>query len=132
MARNSFSIVGKTSFDRGDIFVSMKGDKKGSIYMLVRESRPINRYGQTQYVYNLLNLETGKMRFTEADKCFITSEPIPAAQMDDRFGLNLYHVGDISNTIPMVRAWAAGIVAESMKDDRPVDPREAVLALLKK
>lgn len=126
MARNSFSISGKTAFDRGDIFVSLKGDKKGSIYMLVRESRPVNG----QFVYNLLNLETGKMRFTDASKCFISSEPIPAAAMDSRFGLNLYHVGGIADTIPMVREWAQDIIEQDMQDDRPVDPRELALQLL--
>lgn len=126
MARKQYSIDGKVSFDRGDIFVSLKGDKKGSIYMLVRESRQVTG----GYVYNLLNLETGKMRFTDASKCFVSTEPIPAAAMDARFGLNLYHVGSIADTIPMVREWATAIITEDMQDDRPADPRQLALDLL--
>lgn len=122
---NKFSSVGVSEFDRGSIFVNIENDhdKHGNLYMLVRESRPDQCRGE--YCYNLLNLETGKMRFTESDRTFWTSEPITMEELTSRFGIMLYHVGHISDTVPLIREWAAGKIEE----DR-FDPRAAALSAL--
>lgn len=110
-------------FDRGSVFVATAGDKAvGNIYVLVRESRPDDN---GLFAYNLLNLETGKMRYTESHRVFWTSEPIPASEINDRFtGLGLVYVADIADFVPAMREMAVAVLTKP-------DPRALALAALR-
>ena len=125
---NKFSSIGASEFERGDMFINIEPghDKNGNFYALVRESRPSDDIdGTSEYCYNLLNLESGKMRFTEGDRAFWTSEPITMDELTDRFGIMFYHVGHISDTVPLLREW----MADKLEADA-IDPREMALSAL--
>jgi len=122
---SKFSSIGATEFERGDMFINIQEghDKHGNFYVLVRESRPDSL--SDEYCYNLLNLESGKMRFTDADHAFWTSEPITMDELVDRFGITLYHVGHISDTVPLLREF----LSEKIEADA-IDPREMAMDAL--
>lgn len=112
----------KTSFDRGDVFVATNKDEKayGNIYAIVRESRP---RGDGKFAYNLVNLETGKVRFTDASKVFWNNEPIAKKDLKARFGLDLIFVGGLDDFVPVVREKAKANLSLP-------DPREVALDAL--
>lgn len=125
MNSSKFSSIGAVEFERGDMFINIEPghDKNGNFYVLVRESRP--EFNTDTYCYNLLNLETGKMRFTEEDRAFWASEPITMTELTDRFGTKLYHVGHISDSVPLLREF----LAEKLVEDA-IDPREMAMDAL--
>lgn len=110
-------------FDRGTVFVSVDN---GNLYVLVRESRPKTSAGGNvvkAYAYNLFNLEEGKMRYTTEDKVFWNNEPVSAADLSARFGLELFPIAHISESIPLMREWAQDYLTKP-------SPRELALAAL--
>lgn len=91
----------KTSFTRGAVFSA----DNGNMYILVRESRPatdpISGRGVGFY-YNLLNLDTGKMRWTESGRAFANNEPISMDELTSRFGGELKYHTQVGEAYPHI------------------------------
>ena len=97
-----------TTVKRGDILTARSGEHAGENYLLVRVASNERtsgfgnelQYPTTDYLFNLVNTNTGKARITELDRLFETTRdginnPIPLRDLEKHFKMTFQKATDV-------------------------------------